>query len=236
MKLGHAPRGPQVPAVSTMAGRRVHTVGGILMVTAGLLAPLAYALLLQGGQSRLAFAGLFLSQVTFSTAVILFAVGWGGRGSVVAGHWVGMVALVAYAVARIAPFVLAWIEDAELPGWQGDIWWPALLAGFVGVVEIARVGAVYGVGRWLPMVLLLLEAAVQILYLLVQSEVDGRGATPSWVFAAGVLLIAAFGGWFIGPLILGITALGQASSARAAARAAQIDLDQNGAHPPRQDT
>ena len=219
------------PAVSTPVGRWVFTFGGLLMLSAGLMASVAYGLLLQGGQSGLAFAGLFLSQLTFSAAVILFAVGWGGGGSVVAGHWVGMVALVAYAVARVAPFVVEWIEDAELPGWQGDLWWPALLAGFLGVVEIARVGAVRGVGRWLPMVLFLLEAAAQILYLFVQNEVDGRGVPPSWVFNAGILLIVAFGGWFIGPLTLGVTALVQASAARAATRAAQADLAGSDARP-----
>jgi hypothetical protein len=225
MKVWRAGVGLGESAVGTPGGRRVMAVGGMLMIVACLVWLIAVWDATSGAQWGSLPHGWFASQVVFSAAIILLAVGVRGRGSVVAGQWVGMVGLVGYAVSARVPVVIAWLEHGQLLDGDPSIWWPAFVFGFVGVVEIARIGAVRGAGRWLPLVLLSIDAAAQLIERILRNAiVPGNGPTQE---VANHLLILLFlwGGMFLGPLILGITALVQASSARRRARTVALGED-----------
>ncbi|GAA3030036.1 hypothetical protein [Microbacterium dextranolyticum] len=188
--------------------------GGALLVATAVVPSLAGA----GGPLREAGAAIsWVSLVSFAAAMVVFAWGIRGEGSVVARRPLGIVALclvgiILPVVGLISSFVFvvdpadpsatpSWIGAAQVVNYAGYAAWggAALVAG----VEVARARVVPGRWRWAPLtalgVLALAFVGMQIVSVAVATSPD-----PTATFA----LIAVWGAVSVlVPLALGGIAL-----------------------------
>lgn len=158
--------GPVGPAAAGARGdgRRAWILGG------SLLAADAVLVLVANGSPVLAFpgAGIVLDGL-WAVALLVFAFGIRGSGSVVARRPAGVIALVVSALLPLATAVLWWVLPAA--SWdvptavmvgQGQLVL-SLAALLVATVVIGRAGAVPERVRWVPLIVLGVAAGAQLL-------------------------------------------------------------------------
>lgn len=209
-------------AVSTRNGRVAFVIGGSLFIASSIALVLETDVLTRGlGRSTYGPGQQEFSTALWAAAVIVFAWGVPGGGSVVARKPVGVVALSWFALAP--PLLVAFLAYSNSnSGAGGDVMsvvYPLLLvflyaspiAGFVGVAEIARVGAVPGGWRWVPAIVFLIGCIV-----FVAGAVQGfnLGQDEASKAADAVLLVLIPLVEFAAPLLLGLAAIGLAVAAR----------------------
>lgn len=185
---------------STGDARIAWTVGGSLLI-ANALVPLLTRDLFVPGLSVVA-------PLLWAAALVIFAVGVRGQGSVVARRPLGVTALLIAAAVPLASTVF-WIIVPVTPddsGWAVPtsqaieiVLFAALL---IATVQIARAGVLPRSVRWVPLIVLLVAAAGQVavsaVFLNAQpTEVDDLALL---FFASSIALTA-------GQLVLGILAL-----------------------------
>ncbi|MDY0910558.1 hypothetical protein [Microbacterium sp. CFBP9034] len=206
-------------AVSSRSGRVVFFVGGGLFILAGIVAILQTPLTpvfewaYQWGGDAYSVYGQVMQQsgrALSAIAMIVFAVGTRGGGSVVARKPLGMVALVVFAVW---PYVVELIWTlVPYESMAGLSWWAfaalslvPVAAGLIAVVEIVRVRAVPGPWQWLP-ALAYLVVIGSVVFGSIAQELgwnNGEAYAPVVVVPYAISLFAAF----IAPLVLGIAAV-----------------------------
>lgn len=151
----------------------------------------------------------YLVVALWAAALLVFALGIRRSGSVVARQRVGVVALVVAAAEPVVSRFL-WdvipleVADPQLSIMVGQALQVLSLAALVvAAVVIGRAGAVPQRVRWLPLLVLAVTAAAQILLQIV--AVAGQGAVNGEALTRMFWAASALG--TIGSLILGILAL-----------------------------
>jgi len=191
-----------VPAVRD--ARRAWIVGG------SLLAADAVLVLLAQSAPLFAFPGAQLVlDLVWAAALLVFAFGIRGAGSVVARQPLGIVALVIAAAAPLASRLLWWVIPIQT--------WDAATAVSVGTViavltpvalivatvVIGRAGAVPRGSRWVPLIVVAVAVGAQVLAQVFVVAANGSLVQPDLV--AIVFGTAAVG--TLGGLVLGILAI-----------------------------
>lgn len=181
------------------------TIGGSLLIASALFPLVAQGVFLPG-------LGV-LSAGLYAASLLVLALGVRGQGSVVARRPLGVTALVVAALVPIASTVFWGLvplppdgADWAVPLNQGV---EVLLLGslLVATVQIARAGVVPAGARWLPLIVVVVAAAAQILVTaLFVAVASGVGD-----FTALLALVALIGA--VAPLLLGIVAIVLASRA-----------------------
>lgn len=163
--------------MSGSPSRRPWIVAGILLIISAVL-PLTLSIA-PGGTFGSAVS--LLAALSFSAAVIVFAFGWRGQGSVVAGAPTGVVALVVLAV--VGP--VSWILFLVFPfgvsvvalAWIGNgIQVVSLIAAVIAALAIGRSGVVPRPWNWAPAWAWGVVVATQVIFQLVLAS--GVGLTP----------------------------------------------------------
>ena len=209
-------------ALASTSGRRVFLIGGSLITvsavgdlfgdvsTVAMLGSLAAS----GDPSGRAGAALFvdiLVALLFAAALVLFAVGMRGEGSVVARRPIGTVALIVTALAWVAqriplPESLQWLS----------VWhWIVIVAGAVAAVEIIRIRAVRGGARFLPLVLVLALLAIQLAVVAILTLPLGEWSRLGW---GAMLVLFGLPVVSLVSLAIGVCALVGGARARPSAR------------------
>ncbi|WP_169580877.1 MULTISPECIES: hypothetical protein [Microbacterium] len=183
-------------ALGTRDGRLVFIIGGALITVSalgGLVGAVAlYATVrslstggpIGGGEGSL-FADALLRGM-FAAAVVLFAVGIRGEGSVVGRRPVGTIALIATAVAWMVP-----ILPSALPAESSLVWfavgqWGVVVAGTVAAVEVIRLRAVRGWTRFLPLALVVAQLALQLSMLVILTAPLDSWSRLGWAAMLGL--------------------------------------------------
>lgn len=207
--------------------RTTLTVGGILLLAqaAALLLTMAMAGAV-GSIPLLSWIGILVS----SAALVIFAIGIGRQGSLVARRPLGVAALLVLAVwpfvdRTIEAFIPITIDSVDF--WQS--WGYASLAvrvcaAIIAVVEIARAGVIRGSLRWAPMWALVAIAVPQVVMNLAYAapgyqslDLAGPIVGLSQLVSVGV------------PLTLGVLAVVRSRTRQSAPEAVQV-------YPPSTDT
>ena len=193
---GEAETSPGVrPALGTRDGRLVFIIGGAL-ITVSALGGLVGAVSLfaavrslsmgaEGGGGASLVADVLLRGM-FAAAVVLFAVGIRGEGSVVGRRPVGTIALIATAVAWMVP-----ILPSALPAESSLVWfavgqWGVVVAGIVAAVEIIRLRAIRGWTRFLPLALVVAQLALQLSMLVILTAPLDSWSRLGWAAMLGL--------------------------------------------------
>ena len=205
-----APERADPPSERTDGLPRTLMLGGVLLIVsavAAFAAPQAF------GASLPFHAILYWgATVAFSAAVLVFAVGAGRGGSIVARRPLGVTAAVILALWPFAERVLTWavpFDDSSTEFYQ--VWAyvsvaAKVAAAIVLVVQIARAGVVTGRLRWAPAWAL---AAVVVPQLLAQVLMIAMGIDQSRTEVDGLILLFGLGrlASFAAPVTLGILAI-----------------------------
>ena len=152
--------------------------------------------------------------VSLAVGVAVFAVGIRGKGSVVGRRWLGLAALLVYGVAP----VVIWIATSEgpFPGRTNGsgtyvLWAVQIVAGLIAVIEIARIGAVAGWARFLPLTLFVVIVGLMVISPLVifshAFDPDYQGPSSLEINMPTIILVT------IAPFVLGVTAIILAATA-----------------------
>jgi len=147
-------------AVSTANGRFAFVLGGSLLIASAVLAllrlaPLWTTLTVDVLESEYYILPLAASAM-FAAAVLVFAWGWRGEGSVVARRPFGLLTLSLFGVWNLMIMLLVpFIQAASKEGGEammGLILLPILapIVATAAVLAIAQAGAVAGWWRWMP--------------------------------------------------------------------------------------
>lgn len=207
--------------------RRTLLVGGVLLIASAVLAFATPSLLSMPGVLR---TGVFwTATLAFSAALIVYGVGLGRTGSIVARRPLGVGAMVLLAVWPLVDSAVSLpLAQAVGPTEFSLAWgWASIAvrlgASIVIVVQIARAGVIRGRMRWAPLWALVAVAVPQLLaqLLIVASgvAVGGNENDGIWLlFGLGQLTA------FAAPVGLGILSIVLASrqAARAASEAVQV--------------
>jgi hypothetical protein len=189
---------------------RTLTVGGILLIAGAVLSFAAPALLSTPGS--LLVPVLWAGTIATSAAFVVYAVGLGRGGSVVARRPLGVGALMLLAawpfvdrlIGAAVPYAEATAEFHLAWGWVGVV--ARLGAAIVAAVQIARAGVIGGRLRWAPLWALVAVAAPQVLaqVAFVALGPDAVGTTQDGLFLLlGVGQLLAFAA----PVTLGILSI-----------------------------
>ena len=146
--------------------------------------------------------------LSLAAGIVVFAVGIGGKGSVVGRRPLGLVALLVYGLAP----VVIWIATSEGPfpgrtngGGTYVLWVVQIVAGLIAAIEIARIGAVPGWARFLPLTLFTVIVALMVMSPLVifshAFDPDYRGPSSLEIMMPTIILVT------IAPFVLGVTAI-----------------------------
>jgi hypothetical protein len=184
-------------------------VGGSLLVAAALLRVVA------SNPPFPQFLSGVVADVLWCAALVVFAVGWRRAGSVVARRPLGVTALV---VAGVAPLVLGIVgrlvvypqDGSPDPGLLALSYVSLLLpvvALVIGLVQVARAGAVPRAVRWTPLVVVAVAVGVNVLVqiLAVTPGMRGDELLVPYLFSQAVVTI--------GLAVVGILAIVQAPRA-----------------------
>lgn len=168
-------------------------VGGSLLVAVALLRVVA------SNAPFPPFVAGVVADVLWCAALILFALGWRGAGSVVARGRLGVAALV---VAGVAPLVLGIVSRAVVyppdgspdPGLLALTYVSLLLpivALVIGLVQVGRAGAVPPSVRWMPLIVVAVVVGVNVLVQIfaVTPGVRGDELLVPFFLAQGVMTI-----------------------------------------------
>ena len=184
--------------------RRAWLLGGSLLVAHAVL------VLIDGRSPILAFpyAGFILDAV-WAAALVVFAFGIRGAGSVVARRPLGVVSLLVAAAAPAASALLWW--SIPFSAWDASaativatgVTVLSLASLIIATVVIGRAGAVPHRVRWVPLIVLAVAAGAQVLAQVVVVASSGSLVQPDLV--ALVFGTAAVG--TLAVLLLGILAI-----------------------------
>lgn len=194
----------QAPAAARLDARRAWVVGGSLLVADAVLVLLMNALPVPAFPG----AGVALDAL-WAAALLVFAFGIRGSGSVVARRPVGVVALVVSALLPVATTLLWWLVPAG--SWDVSV---SIMVGqgllvlsfaalLVATIVIGRAGAVPPHVRWVPLIALAVSAGAQILVQAVIVSLTTNLVMPD--LTALVLGSTMLG--TLGVLLLGILAI-----------------------------
>ncbi|GAA5205544.1 hypothetical protein [Microbacterium kyungheense] len=205
------PAAPEVPtAPGADAGATVRDARLTWLVGGSLLIARAALVLLANGNAALSFPGMgFVLDGLWAAALVVFAFGVRGQGSVVARRPLGVVALVVAAAMPLLSDI--WWAVFPIAVWDGAVAFVApnattvLLLGalIVATVVIGRAGAVPHRARWVPLIVLAVAAGAQIVVSII--GVSLRGNFVGAEFIAATFFASALG--TLGVLLLGILAI-----------------------------
>lgn len=191
------------------APMRAWVWGGALLVASVVLQMSTWTMLQFGGPTASGVVA-WVAQAVFAAALLLFAFGWLGRGSVVARRPLGIAAIVVLAVFPLAEQllwalvlgILAVAEDA-LPALGTAVLAAQLIVAIVAVAEIARAGVVPRPWNGAPALGLTLVAGVSALTQMVGVTAAPTGPT-GW-FGLLIALQQLVG--VVVPVLLGVLAI-----------------------------
>lgn len=141
---------PQLPARAVADARTTWVIAGSLMIASVLVA------VILPSATRSIFGSYLVSAVLFSAALLLFAIGIRGSGSITARKPLGTIALGVLAVWLLADASLNDVMySADLPDGVSTLfgWGDALVqfvAALIAVVQIARAGTLPHPWNWAP--------------------------------------------------------------------------------------
>lgn len=182
--------------------------GGALLIASALL-PLVTTASVNDLGTRAVFR--WIGILAFTAALLLFALGWRGRGSVVARRPVGLAALIMWAIigplgavvgAMLPPYddgaagFYSALYNVEMLVWLG--------AGIVATVAIARAGVVPAPWNRVPIWAFLVVVGVGVLSQVVAVALAGR---PGDQDALGLLFGLTALLSLLAPMLLGILAI-----------------------------
>jgi hypothetical protein len=162
-----------------------------------------------GPRGRLSNILHLVGVLSFAAGGVIFALGLRGRGSVVGRRPIGLIALLVYSVAPVA----VWIATSEgpFPGRTNGmgtyvLWAVQVVAGLIAVIEIARIGAVPGWWRFMPLTIFVVIVALMIISTLVSISFvfnpSYEGRPTSLEINMPTLFLVT-----IAPFVLGVTAI-----------------------------
>lgn len=199
-----------VPAAPVGARGAAHDARLTWLIGGSLLIARAVLVLVANGNPVLSFPGAgFVLDALWAAALLVFAFGVRGRGSVVARRPLGIGALV---IAAAVPLVtdglwavgdpVAWGRSAAFVVANGA---PvlSLVALIVATVVIGRAGAVPHRVRWTPLIVLAVSAGAQIVMSIVAVSLPDNLVGPD---VTAAYLVASLLGT-LGVLLLGILAI-----------------------------
>jgi hypothetical protein len=192
---------PQLYAGTVPLERHAWLVGGILLIASAVV-----GVAVQDGV--LLLAGGILSALLFSAALLVFAFGMRGAGSVTARRPLGTAALTVLAAWVLAVPTLSGLilsADVPLPALLGFAYVDSLVqfaAALVAVVQIARARVVPSPWRWAPAWVLGVVVAIWMVEQIVSIGLSGE------VPPAAMALMAFEGLVHLGgPVFLGVVAI-----------------------------
>lgn len=201
------------PAVSPALDAVLRTtlrIGGVLLIASAALRLGQSAMMPAGGIGTVLS---ILDLVASSGALVVFAVGVGHGGSIVARRPLGMAALLLLAVWPVVERVVALMMPATmdnisaLQSWGWASLTVQLTTSIVAVVVIARAGAIRGPLRWAPLWALVAVIAPQVIAQLVLAA-PGTASQELMLPFVGLGQLVSVGV----PLALGILAVVRAGT------------------------
>lgn len=203
--------GRRPSALTTPGGRTTFVVAGSILAASAVAAMVSTAI---GSRAAVPFrlwgseydALPLLASVLFAVALVIFAWGLRGEGSVVARRPVGVISLTLFGVwnlllALLAPPILEANPGENLPSLLIIIGLPILqpIVGIIAAGSIVRARAVPGGLRWAPLVALVPYLVLYVVLLLSQS---------GWYMAVIGFPYRLFGWAMLGAqLVLGVIAV-----------------------------
>lgn len=187
-------------STQTRSPRTAWLVGGSLLIATALLQSASPMLV---GAGTWTFGIAIVADVLFAAAMIVFALGLNGGGSVVGSRPLGVTALLVLGLwpllMRVVWALIPPVASVSEPLiiLSNVSLFVQLAAAIIAVVQIARAGVVPGVARWLPLVALafvvLTQGAVSGFAYAAAAQGGQQVLTVAYSFASLALFVSVAG-------------------------------------------